>query len=396
MPRQKVDTGKTAAALHDDAAATLQALQESEARYRSLIESLPDAIYVVADHQVVMVNLACVALFAARTADDLIGRNPLSLVPATYQPLLRQHIKRALIDGFANPSKEYQILCCDDTLQSVDGVSVPFDYHGRRALQVILRDATPRKRMEALLHQRGEEMERSLAWEVAQQTVGGIAHEMNQPLNAITTLGEAALRLLQRSGDVPPRLQESVIGMVAGAQRAGRVLQELMHFLKQPDMHRQMIDLDPLIHHAVEQTQATQRFSGTLVHHSEHSTPLPGAYGNQAQIEKVLLNLLRNAVEACTGKPDAIIQISAEQYPNCLQVSICDNGPGVAADFSARLFQPFSSTKPGGIGMGLAICYSLIKEQGGRLWHEAASGGGACFSFSLPRADDKLQNKDHS
>ncbi|MCM8610797.1 MAG: hypothetical protein NFW17_01720 [Candidatus Accumulibacter sp.] len=103
---------------------------------------------------------------------------------------------RALEPGGVNPVAEVEISCCDGTPLPVDGVSAAIEYQGRRAVHVTMRDATPRKHAEALVRQHREEMERTLALQVAHQTVAGIAHELNQPLNAITTLAEAARQQL--------------------------------------------------------------------------------------------------------------------------------------------------------------------------------------------------------
>jgi two-component system, LuxR family, sensor kinase FixL len=365
------------------------ALQESEQRYRSLVESAPDAIFVTIDHRIVMVNPACCLLFGARRETDLLGRDMWSLIHPDSHATVRQRAERALIHGLTNPSQEVMTVRLDGTALAVDAVSVPFSYDGRRAIHIMMRDATPRKQAEALMRQHREDMEKSLALLVAQQTVAGIAHELNQPLNAISTLGEAASRQLRRMDGIPPRLVETVAGMVDGAQRAGQLLLELVHFLEQPDMSRQSLDLQSLIRETIEQSIAGRRFPGRL---DVRSPPVwPAVIGNAAQIEKVLLNILRNAIEACSGGRKAEIIIDVAVVEAGARICISDNGPGISPEFLPKLFHPFASSKPGGIGMGLAISRALVKAQGGHLWHEPASPdgpGGACFCFTLPQFID--------
>ena len=168
------------------------ALQESETRYRTVVESAPDAILILVDQRIAMANPACVQIFGAGSEQELLGRDIWSLTSPRSHPMLRRRIERALLSGGVNPIAEVELLRLDGTPLPVDGVSVAIDYQGRRAIHVMMRDATPRRQAEALLRQHREEMERALAFQVAQQTVAGIAHELNQPLNAVTTLAEAA------------------------------------------------------------------------------------------------------------------------------------------------------------------------------------------------------------
>ncbi|MEF8728151.1 MAG: PAS domain S-box protein [Accumulibacter sp.] len=366
------------------------ALQESEARYRTVVESAPDAILIFFEQRVIMANPASVRLFRASSEQELLGRDVWSLTSTRSHPLLRGRITRALKLGAVNPIAEVEINRCDGTPLPVDGVSAAIEYQGRRAVHVMMRDAMPRKQAEALVRQHREEMERTLALQVAHQTVAGIAHELNQPLNAITTLAEAARQQLHGGNPLPVPLASALEGIAHGAQRAGCVVHELMGFLRRAERTPEAFDLAALLQEVVVQCQAGRPFAGEI----EVRLPgdIPQVAGNALQIEKIVLNLLRNAVEACQSvhTPGRLCRIVIEVFEAarsiCLQVD--DNGPGVPAELVPRLFQPFVSSKPGGLGMGLAISHSLAQSLGGTLAYEVPPGGGARFRLMLPAIED--------
>jgi PAS domain S-box-containing protein len=247
-------------------------------------------------------------------------------------------------------------------------------------------DISLRKQAETLLRQDREETERTLAFQIAQQTVAGIAHELNQPLNAMTTLAEAARRIAQGLQAQPPQLTESLEGIVRCAQRAGRTVHELIGFLRTPDLSHGAVELPRLLSEAADQCRISLPFAGEIK--VDLPEDLPRAAGNAMRIEKIVGNLLRNAVEACQTVDNANragqVILSARVERRRVSVIVEDNGPGVDAELLSRLFQPFASTKPGGIGMGLPISQSLARSMGGELAHEAVPGGGARFRLSLP------------
>lgn len=368
------------------------ALQESEARYRTVVESAPVAMLICVGQRVAMANPACVKLFRAASEQELLGRDIWSLTSQKCHPLVRQRIERAMLRGEENPLAELEILCLDGTRLTVEGVSVPIEYRGGRAMHIIMADATPRQQAEALLRQQREAAEQALALQVAYQTVAGIAHELNQPLNALTTLGEAAERQATQSPELPPRLQETIAGMVGAARRAGSVLGELIGVLRQPAALGGIARLDNLVGEVMAQTRAALPFAGSVdVHLPQESVWVAG---DKTQLEKVLLNLVRNAIEACragTGHglgcnatPGHIV-IEAKCIDSAVHICVTDNGQGVDPARRIDLFHPFASKKPGGTGMGLAIGRALVESLGGRLWHEPADGGGARFCLQLPR-----------
>ena len=255
---------------------------------------------------------------------------------------------------------------------------------GLNALRLRLSHAETESAMAAL---RGE-FQQLLEWQVASQTAAAIAHEIGQPLNAVTTFGEAALRLLDQISPRPDKLARAIEGMAAQAERAGHVVRELMQFLRQAEVTEEDLDLADLAEGASAMARAS--FSGAARITVVPGPALPAVRGNRLQIEKVLLNLLGNgmdALRAAGGKGGAAeITLALAAEGNKARVSVSDTGPGVAPADRPHLFEPFFTTKAKGLGMGLAISRALVESHGGRLWFEPAPGVGATFHFTLPFA----------
>lgn len=544
-----------------------QALRESEARYRSLVDSAPNAIFINEGNQLSLVNPACVTLFGARNASELLAKPLFELVHPDFHDLIQGRRERALRLGQPNPLVELKMIRLDGEVIDVEASSAPFDSGGIRALHVVLRDIGERKRRraelarlqrvqqaidqcnralqtavheadylqnvchivrehcghatvwiglaeqdparsirrvawaglappdmdrllltwadtewgqgptgtairtgqpdvcrigepraapwEALIRAWGyasaaalplldmdgrplgalalysadvqafmpdevkvlgvlandltlgirtlrlraahaqteanmrvlrQQMQQLLEWQVAGQTAAGIAHELNQPLNAITTFGEAARRLLANLRDPPYSLIKAVTGMTSQAERAGRVLRELLAFLRRADSTRESFDLNSLAQEALTLAQ-TDGYAAEVT--LELAPGLRPVLGNRLQIEKVLLNLLRNSIEAGQEQsPGRVcsIRASLSAVGERAQVTLTDTGPGLDATAAPRIFEPFFTTKPKGIGMGLTISRALVEAHGGQLWYTPTPGGGASFHFTLPFA----------
>ena len=171
-----------------------------------------------------------------------------------------------------------------------------------------------------------------------------------------------------------------------GAQRAGRVVNELMAFMRRPLIAQGVVDLGMLVQEAVAECKSSQSFTGEIK--LRFPSVLPRASGNALQIETILTNLLRNALEACRSRQGADcgcrIVIEGFDAGEYVRIQVSDNGPGVPRESIPRLFHPLTSNKPGGSGMGLAISHALAKSLGGSLGYEPAPEGGARFTLELP------------
>jgi signal transduction histidine kinase len=245
-----------------------------------------------------------------------------------------------------------------------------------------------RRRQEAAMNALRAEMEELVKVQVASQTAAAIAHELNQPLSAISSYSEAALRLLQAGNPSPEKLQRALEGGAAQTQRAGQVVRELLQFFRGGDAVIEAFELGQAVGRALAVVQDDGH--GGFEPIVALAGGLRPVRANRVQVEKTLVNLLRNGVDAmrAAGVSPQTIAIAVRALPDedMAQVTVRDSGPGLDEDEARRVFKPFYTTKPKGIGMGLAISRSMIEANGGRLWCEAAPGGGGVFHFTLPLA----------
>jgi two-component system sensor kinase FixL len=267
----------------------------------------------------------------------------------------------------------------------------------------VVRDITDRKRTETILREKEARL-RDLHSELlhvsrlsaAGEMASALAHELNQPLTAISSAVRAAQRTLlvapQRKGSAG-EIVEALDLAAEQAVRAGHIVRNLRDFVaRDGEADKQIEDLSKLAEEAGALALVGAREHGVEVR-SEFDPQLPPVLVDRIQIQQVLLNLMRNAVEAMRQDendeaPSARkLTLSARRLgPDLVEVAVADTGPGLSPEIAARLFEPFVSNKPGGMGMGLSICRSIVEAHGGRLWAEPNAEGGTVFRFTLPAA----------
>lgn len=256
------------------------------------------------------------------------------------------------------------------------------------ALRGTMQDITERHQSEVELRALRAEMEQLLTLHVASQTAAAIAHELNQPLNAITTYTEAAKRLLRAGNPQPDRLLHALEGSARQAQRAGAVMRELLGFLHKGETVSEAVDLNKAVRRALAIVESNGR--GGFQSVVELAPQLRPVWANRLQLEKVLVNLISNAVDAMrqagVARQRITVGLGTAADEDMAHVTVSDVGPGLDEHTARRVFEPFFSTKPKGLGLGLAISRSLVEAHGGRLWVETTPGAGASFHFTLPFA----------
>ncbi|HEX8962729.1 MAG TPA: PAS domain S-box protein [Rhodocyclaceae bacterium] len=252
----------------------------------------------------------------------------------------------------------------------------------------VIEDISERKLMEAELESLRRRVDNMTRFEVAGQTVAALAHELNQPLNAVSSYAEAALRLLNAPNPRPEKLRHALEMSAQQAQRAGQVVHDLVAFLRHNEVQKEAVDINDLARKTVKHIKANAhdgiRFSLDL------APGLPVVRANRLQIQKVLTNLVENGIEAMhfAGSPHTAIAVSIRTAADgdAAQVTVADTGPGIDADIMHRVFDTFFTTKPNGLGVGLSISRTIVESHGGRLWVESTPGAGASFHFTLPFA----------
>lgn len=300
-------------------------------------------------------------------------------------------IRQAALNHALNPAGngEYYVECrVLNGIKKVDRWIVATGqvfFENGRAVRLVgtVQDITERKAMERMFRDHRIEMDALLKRQVAAQTASAIAHELNQPLAALSAYSEVALHELGNSAH-SEKLERALAGCVKQAQRAGQSLHELLEFLQKGEPLVEPLDLNHLLQDtlAILQTDGLGEFRPVL----EFEQNLPRVLGNALQVQKVLINLLRNGVEAMrdAGIPKPTIKLKTSTRRNQAMVTIQDSGPGFDAETAQRIFEPFFTTKSRGIGIGLAISRALIEAGGGLLWADPDAGPGATFHFTLP------------
>ncbi len=227
----------------------------------------------------------------------------------------------------------------------------------------------------------------------AGQMAAAIAHELNQPLTAITSAANAARRLFN-SDDVEDKgtLQDILEDVAGYSIRAGQILRRLRDFVRRGEIEKRNENVRGMVEDAVAFTAAGSGTLAVAVHLS--FDPLaPAVFANRIQVQQVLVNLLNNAFEAMAASPDRVLQVTTKLIDrDMVEMVIADNGPGIVGEVADRLFKPFFSTKRDGMGLGLSLCRSIVDAHGGNLTYDARPTGGALFRFTLPAANNSGDN----
>ena len=248
------------------------------------------------------------------------------------------------------------------------------------------RDITARKHTELQEQQHREELAHVMRVATLGELTASLAHEFNQPLNAVLNNAQAALRFLNREQPDFAEVDAALQDIVRDGKRANAVIQRLRSFLKPGLVHPEVMDINEVIQEAVSLVQ-NEFLSRRIAAHLDLAPHLPPVWGDRIQLQQVVLNLLLNAMEAmkqaATSSPE--MHLNTEQgSPDHITVSLKDNGKGLPVDEPEKIFEPFWTSKTEGLGLGLSISRSIISAHGGRLWARPNSDRGVTFLFTLP------------
>jgi len=214
---------------------------------------------------------------------------------------------------------------------------------------------------------------------------GSLAHELNQPLTAILSNAQAAQRFLAQSPPRVDKLAEILIDIVKSDHRAGAVIQRLRSLLRKEEAQRHPLDINEVVEESLR-LMRSDLLNRQVVLSSELAHALPAVSGDRNQLQQVLLNLVINGCDAMNGhRADNRLVIRTQRTANGnVEVSVADRGAGIPSADLERIFEPFVTTKSHGLGLGLAICRSIVEAHGGRLWASNNADRGATVHFELP------------
>ena len=371
---------------------TITAAREtSEALLHSILATVPDAMIVIDEVGVIVSFSAAAEYLFGFTEDEAVGQNVTILMPEPDKRKHGDYMHRYLTTG----QKRIIGIGRITIGQRRDGSTFPMELSvgeartdHSRVFTGFIRDLTRRHATEVRL----EEMQAELAHASRVSAMGtmasALAHELNQPLTAVANYVEAARDLLANPNAENVSTVRDALGDAATqAVRAGQIVRRLRDFIARGDTDKRVEDLRGLINEANALALIGVAEMGIDIR-IEIDERIDGVLVDKVQIQQVMVNLIRNAVEALTDAPQRRLTISAVPIAGkMVQVSVVDTGSGLDADVESKLFQPFVSTKDAGLGLGLSICQTIIEAHDGLIWLDKPKGGGTAFRFTLAAAD---------
>ena len=357
-------------------------LRASEAKFRVLSEKSPAIVLIAQNDRLVYCNPAGVAV-TGYAVEELLGMRFTDIVHADYRRLVVDRHRQRLRGETVPARYEIEIVTKSGADRWLDLAAEVIDFEGSTAVLVNCIDVTERKLAEQRLH----EIEKQLAHVSRLSTMGemvaGIAHEINQPLYAISNLAAACrhkLEAMDHQFDAPVETWLQQVSQQA--VRCGEIVRNLRRFVNRNDRERTWVDLNNVV-----------RDSVALVRNSSHQqtvfdchlpNPAPRVYASEVQLQQVVVNLLRNACDATSACAAPKVDICVKSADDRAQVTVRDNGMGFEEQQRDSLFEAFFTTKPEGLGMGLAISKSIIDAHCGKLHVDPGTSTGAAFHIELP------------
>ncbi|OIR01243.1 sensor histidine kinase TodS [mine drainage metagenome] len=365
-----------------------EALNRSHAQLKAFIQQAPIGIAMFDREMNYLATSGRWISQYGRGHADLTGLNHYKLYPDISAD--RKSIHRQALAGATLEKNEDTWYKSDGTRQWARWAVQPWVDESGSIGGIIMyaEDITAQKLLELEIQAQRKDMEHLHKIQIATQTTAAIAHELNQPLLSIASYSGAALMLMQAEAPNLERLRKIIEKNEKEALRAGRSIRELMDYLNQKEYPAQDVDLNDEILNVLNIARSEHDLSFETI--LRLNDGLPKVRINSMHLQKVLLNLLSNGIEAMEQAsvplPSLIVTVRTKKDENVAHLTLQDNGPGIRQEDMHRLFEPFFTTKAKGIGMGLVISRSLIEGYGGQLWVDPQPGAGATFHLTLPFA----------
>lgn len=369
--------------------------QQSLHTIGTMISTSPDGIIMIDANGIVQLfNPAAESMFGY--ADhEVIGRNVKVLMPEPYQSEHDGYLERYMRTGekrIIGIGREVVARCKDGSTFPMELAVGEMEVDGEKQFAGFIRDISRRREAEEELEvsqERLKELQSEFVHVSRLSAMGEmaatLAHELNQPLAALMNYAQATRRMLQNwENEEAARPQELMTKAVEQANRAGEIIRRLRNFVAQGETERSLDDISDVVNEACALALVGARTEGVETTMAL-ANDLPPAMMDRIQIQQVVVNLIRNSVDATIDQQRRAITIRTGRGDgDSVSVSVADNGPGLDKAVAERLFQPFNSSKSEGMGIGLSISRTIIEQHGGRIWSTPNEGGGVVFSFTLP------------
>lgn len=361
----------------------LSETQRQEGLLRSILATVPDALIVIDDRGLIQsFNTAAERMFGYRFG-EVEGQNVSMLMPSPYRETHDSHLGRYLVTG------ERRIIGIGRIVsgQRRDGSVFPIELAvgevnlpDRRLFTGFIRDLTVRQARERRFAELQSEFLHVSRLNELGEMASTLAHEVSQPLAAMANYRNALRQLLAEGRT--KEAQEVVDRIGEQAERARLIIARLRALVRKGETVKEMENLQRCIEEA--SALALTGLGDGLKLEIRIADDAAEAMIDRIQIQQVLLNLVRNAAEAMTTSPRRVLSISTGRAGQMVEVRVADTGPGLPESVRSRLFQPFVTTKPNGLGVGLSVCQTIVAAHGGELSAMDAPGGGTVFRLTLP------------
>jgi two-component system sensor kinase FixL len=373
---------------------TAVTLERREAHLASILDTVPDATVVIeTDGSVVSFNAAAVRQFGYEPV-EVVGRNVKMLMPTPYSEQHDGYLARYLATG------ERRIIGIDRVVvgRRKDGTTFPMSLavgemrsSGKTYFTGFIRDLTERQESASRLEDAQGELARLARLNELGEMASTLAHELNQPLAAIANYVQGCVRLLDKvEEEHAVRMRGALSETAKQALRAGDIIRHLREFVTRGETEKQAADMKALVEEAGALALVGSRERGIKSVFEFRSTD-DAVLVDRVQIQQVLTNLIRNAMEAMRDSDRKELTIATfNDQPGWLTVTVSDTGPGISEEVAAQLFRPFVTTKAGGMGIGLSISKRIVESHGGEISVRKNEAGGAIFTITLPTVSGAL------
>jgi two-component system sensor kinase FixL len=369
------------------------ALRTRERHFRSILDTVPDAMIVIDEHGIMQFFSSAAERQFGYTEPEAIGKNISVLMPEPDRSRHDGYLARYLRTG------ERRIIGIGRIVTGMrkDGTTFPMHLTigemrsgGQPYFTGFVRDLTEQQQTQARLLELQSELVHVSRLSAMGEMASALAHELNQPLSAISNYMKGSRRLLAGSTDLnAPKVEAALDRAAEQAIRAGDIIRRLRNFVAREESEKRVESLSKLVEEAGALGLTGAREQGVILRFNlDPACDL--VLADRVQIQQVLVNLFRNALEAMVTSPHReLIASNTKAADDMIEIVVSDTGHGFGDDTRSNLFQPFFTTKETGMGVGLSISRTIIETHGGRMWAETNQAGGATFRFTLPAASAK-------